>query len=45
MKEVKKEGNEKDDKGKFEMIKVIGKGYFGKVLIVRKVVGKESGNM
>lgn len=45
LKEVTKEGHEKADPGQFELLKVLGQGSFGKVFLVRKVVGKDSGTL
>ncbi|KAJ9577924.1 hypothetical protein L9F63_025215, partial [Diploptera punctata] len=45
LKEVTKEGHDKADPGQFELLKVLGQGSFGKVFLVRKVVGKDSGTL
>ncbi|KFD68571.1 hypothetical protein M514_00300 [Trichuris suis] len=41
--DVTKEGFEKGDPSQFELLKVLGQGSFGKVFLVRKVVGKDAG--
>lgn len=41
--EVTREGHERADPGQFELLKVLGQGSFGKVFLVRKVVGKDKG--
>ncbi|XP_075226417.1 ribosomal protein S6 kinase alpha-2-like isoform X2 [Lycorma delicatula] len=45
LKEVIKEGHEKADPSQFELLKVLGQGSFGKVFLVRKVVGADSGTL
>uniref|UniRef100_A0A1B6CU71 Ribosomal protein S6 kinase n=1 Tax=Clastoptera arizonana TaxID=38151 RepID=A0A1B6CU71_9HEMI len=45
LKEVIKEGHEKADPSQFELLKVLGQGSFGKVFLVRKVVGLDSGTL
>nr|CAD7572539.1 unnamed protein product [Timema californicum] len=45
LREVIKEGHDKADPGQFELLKVLGQGSFGKVFLVRKVVGKDSGTL
>lgn len=45
LKDVVKEGHEKADPSQFELLKVLGEGSFGKVFLVRKVVGKDSGTL
>ncbi|XP_066999104.2 ribosomal protein S6 kinase 2 beta isoform X2 [Anabrus simplex] len=45
VKDIVKEGHEKADPGQFELLKVLGQGSFGKVFLVRKVVGKDSGTL
>ncbi|XP_046986596.1 ribosomal protein S6 kinase 2 beta isoform X2 [Schistocerca americana] len=45
LKEVVKEGHEKADPSQFELLKVLGQGSFGKVFLVRKVVGKDTGTL
>ncbi|XP_044756566.1 ribosomal protein S6 kinase 2 beta isoform X2 [Coccinella septempunctata] len=41
--EVIRDGHEKTDPGQFELLKVLGEGSFGKVFLVRKVVGSDAG--
>ncbi|KAK6636791.1 Ribosomal protein S6 kinase 2 alpha [Polyplax serrata] len=43
--EVTREGHERADPGQFELLKVLGQGSFGKVFLVRKVVGKDKGTL
>ncbi|XP_037896325.1 LOW QUALITY PROTEIN: ribosomal protein S6 kinase 2 beta [Glossina fuscipes] len=43
LKEVIKEGHDKADPSQFELLRVLGEGSFGKVFLVRKVVGKDAG--
>lgn len=43
LKDVVKEGHEKADPSQFELLKVLGEGSFGKVFLVRKIVGKDAG--
>lgn len=43
LKDVVKEGHDKADPSQFELLKVLGEGSFGKVFLVRKIVGKDSG--
>ncbi|XP_052132488.1 ribosomal protein S6 kinase alpha-2-like [Frankliniella occidentalis] len=43
--EVVKEGHDKADPSQFELLKVLGQGSFGKVFLVRKVVGKDAGTL
>lgn len=45
LKEVIKEGHEKADPSQFELLKVLGQGSFGKVFLVRKVIGLDSGTL
>ncbi|XP_014288774.1 ribosomal protein S6 kinase 2 beta isoform X1 [Halyomorpha halys] len=45
LKEVVKEGHERADPSQFELLKVLGQGSFGKVFLVRKVVGADSGTL
>lgn len=43
LKDIVKEGHEKADPSQFELLKVLGEGSFGKVFLVRKIVGKDAG--
>lgn len=43
LREVIKEGHDKADPSQFELLKVLGEGSFGKVFLVRKVVGQDAG--
>ncbi|KAJ1527862.1 hypothetical protein ONE63_007802 [Megalurothrips usitatus] len=43
--EVVREGHDKADPSQFELLKVLGQGSFGKVFLVRKVVGKDAGTL
>ncbi|XP_066598928.1 ribosomal protein S6 kinase 2 beta [Prorops nasuta] len=43
VRELVREGHEKADPSQFELLKVLGQGSFGKVFLVRKVIGKDSG--
>lgn len=43
--EVVREGHDKADPSQFELLKVLGEGSFGKVFLVRKVVGKDAGTL
>lgn len=43
LKEIVKEGHDKADPSQFELLKVLGEGSFGKVFLVRKIVGKDAG--
>lgn len=45
LRDVVKEGHEKADPSQFELLKVLGEGSFGKVFLVRKVVGLDSGTL
>ncbi|XP_033229291.1 ribosomal protein S6 kinase 2 beta-like isoform X2 [Belonocnema kinseyi] len=45
LQEVVRDGHEKADPGHFELLKVLGQGSFGKVFLVRKVVGKDVGTL
>ncbi|XP_076638711.1 ribosomal protein S6 kinase 2 beta isoform X1 [Colletes latitarsis] len=45
VREVLRDGHEKADPSQFELLKVLGQGSFGKVFLVRKVVGKDSGTL
>lgn len=43
LRDVIKEGHDKADPSQFELLKVLGEGSFGKVFLVRKVAGQDSG--
>lgn len=43
IRELIKEGHEKADPGQFELLRVLGEGSFGKVFLVRKIVGQDAG--
>jgi p90 ribosomal S6 kinase len=43
VRDVVKEGHEKADPSHFELLKVLGEGSFGKVFLVRKIVGNDAG--
>lgn len=43
--DVVREGHDKADPSQFELLKVLGEGSFGKVFLVRKVVGKDSSTL
>lgn len=43
LKDIVKEGHDKADPSQFELLKVLGEGSFGKVFLVRKIVGKDAG--
>ncbi|XP_031825479.1 ribosomal protein S6 kinase 2 beta isoform X1 [Nomia melanderi] len=45
VREVVRDGHEKADPSQFELLKVLGQGSFGKVFLVRKVIGKDSGTI
>lgn len=45
LQDVIKEGHEKADPSQFELLKVLGEGSFGKVFLVRKVVGADAGTL
>ncbi|XP_049872430.1 ribosomal protein S6 kinase 2 beta isoform X2 [Pectinophora gossypiella] len=45
LQDVTKEGHEKADPSQFELLKVLGEGSFGKVFLVRKVVGADAGTL
>lgn len=45
LKDIVKEGHEKADPSQFELLRVLGEGSFGKVFLVRKIVGKDSGTL
>lgn len=43
LKDIVKDGHDKADPSQFELLKVLGEGSFGKVFLVRKIVGKDAG--
>ncbi|XP_055841412.1 ribosomal protein S6 kinase 2 beta [Episyrphus balteatus] len=43
LREVVKEGHDKADPSQFELLRVLGEGSFGKVFLVRKIIGKDAG--
>ncbi|VDP11444.1 unnamed protein product [Soboliphyme baturini] len=43
VRDITKEGHEKADPSQFELLKVLGQGSFGKVFLVRKIIGKDAG--
>lgn len=45
LKDLTREGCEKADPSQFELLKVLGEGSFGKVFLVRKVIGKDAGTL
>lgn len=45
LEDIVKEGHEKADPSQFELLKVLGEGSFGKVFLVRKVIGKDAGTL
>ncbi|XP_013138202.1 PREDICTED: ribosomal protein S6 kinase alpha-3-like [Papilio polytes] len=45
LQDVVKEGHEKADPSQFELLKVLGEGSFGKVFLVRKVSGADTGTL
>ncbi|GFT18295.1 ribosomal protein S6 kinase alpha-3 [Trichonephila clavipes] len=45
LKNVAKAGHPKADPGQFSIIKVLGQGSFGKVLLVRKLVGPDANTL
>ncbi|XP_053604278.1 ribosomal protein S6 kinase 2 beta [Plodia interpunctella] len=45
LQDVVKEGHEKADPSQFELLKVLGEGSFGKVFLVRKVMGPDAGTL
>lgn len=45
LEDVVREGHDKADPSQFELLKVLGEGSFGKVFLVRKVVGKDGGTL
>ncbi|KAL4098784.1 hypothetical protein QTP88_023321 [Uroleucon formosanum] len=45
LKELIKEGHERAERSQFELLKVLGQGSFGKVFLVRKIVGPDNGTL
>ncbi|XP_068152342.1 ribosomal protein S6 kinase 2 beta [Drosophila tropicalis] len=45
LREVIKEGHDKADPSQFELLRVLGEGSFGKVFLVRKIIGKDAGTL
>ncbi|XP_014489551.1 PREDICTED: ribosomal protein S6 kinase 2 beta [Dinoponera quadriceps] len=45
VRDMVRDGHEKAEPSHFELLKVLGQGSFGKVFLVRKVVGKDSGTL
>ncbi|XP_073833081.1 ribosomal protein S6 kinase II [Musca autumnalis] len=45
IREVIKEGHDKADPSQFELLRVLGEGSFGKVFLVRKIIGKDAGTL
>jgi p90 ribosomal S6 kinase len=45
VRDLVKDGHEKADPSQFELLKVLGEGSFGKVFLVRKIVGLDAGTM
>lgn len=45
LRDVVKEGHDKADPSQFELLKVLGEGSFGKVFLVRKIVGMDAGTL
>ena len=43
VRDLVKEGHDKADPSQFELLKVLGEGSFGKVFLVRKIVGADAG--
>lgn len=43
LKDIVKDGHDKADPSQFELLKVLGEGSFGKVFLVRKIIGKDAG--
>ncbi|KAF7284234.1 hypothetical protein GWI33_022385 [Rhynchophorus ferrugineus] len=43
--EVVRNGHDKADPSQFDLLKVLGEGSFGKVFLVRKIVGSDSGTL
>jgi ribosomal protein S6 kinase alpha-1/2/3/6 len=45
LKDLVKDGHEKATPSQFELLKVLGEGSFGKVFLVRKIIGPDSGTL
>lgn len=45
LKDVVKEGHDKADPSQFELLRVLGEGSFGKVFLVRKIIGQDAGTL
>ncbi|XP_012253785.2 ribosomal protein S6 kinase 2 beta isoform X1 [Athalia rosae] len=45
LKELSRDGYDKAYPAQFELLKVLGQGSFGKVFLVRKIVGKDGGHL
>ncbi|XP_035900416.1 ribosomal protein S6 kinase 2 beta-like isoform X2 [Anopheles stephensi] len=45
IRDIIREGHEKADPSQFELLKVLGEGSFGKVFLVRKIVGIDAGTL
>jgi len=45
VKDLVKDGHDKADPSQFELLKVLGEGSFGKVFLVRKIVGLDAGTL
>jgi len=43
--DVTREGHDKADPSQFELLKVLGQGSFGKVFLVRKIIGNDTGTL
>ena len=42
---VTKEGHPVADSGHFSLLRVLGEGSFGKVFLVKKIIGPDTGNL
>ncbi|KAK7605260.1 hypothetical protein V9T40_007118 [Parthenolecanium corni] len=45
LKDIVKEGHDRAHPSQFELLKVLGQGSFGKVFLVRKIIGPDSGTL
>lgn len=45
VRDIVKDGHDKADPSQFELLKVLGEGSFGKVFLVRKIVGLDAGTL